>query len=69
MTDTIDPPNHSECMDFDAELHADRLREECGVFGILASSIILRTGVQEFESVSRVPAVEKGIRPVLDPEV
>src|SRR5262249_11181990 len=35
MTETIDPPDHGNSIDLDAELHADRLREECGVFGIL----------------------------------
>jgi len=34
MTDTPFPPDQSS-RDFDAELNADRLREECGVFGIL----------------------------------
>jgi amidophosphoribosyltransferase len=34
MTDTINPPGDSISNDFDVELNADRLREECGVFGI-----------------------------------
>jgi amidophosphoribosyltransferase len=35
MTDSPDPPDDSLGRAFDAELNADRLREECGVFGIL----------------------------------
>jgi amidophosphoribosyltransferase len=35
MTDTPRPPDERDGRDFDAELNADRLREECGVFGIL----------------------------------
>jgi amidophosphoribosyltransferase len=35
MTDSPDPPDESLSRAFDAELNADRLREECGVFGIL----------------------------------
>jgi len=35
MTDSPDPPDESLGRAFDAELNADRLREECGVFGIL----------------------------------
>jgi amidophosphoribosyltransferase len=35
MTDSPDPPDDSLSRAFDAELNADRLREECGVFGIL----------------------------------
>jgi amidophosphoribosyltransferase len=35
MTDSPEPPDDSLSRAFDAELNADRLREECGVFGIL----------------------------------
>src|SRR5262244_2760966 len=34
MTDNIDPPGGSDTYDLDTDLNDDRLREECGVFGI-----------------------------------
>jgi len=41
----------------------------CGVFGLLASSIILGNRNQESEPSSHAQAVQKGIQPVLDSEV
>ncbi len=41
----------------------------CGVFGLLASSIILSNRKEESETSSPAHTVQKGIQRVLDPEV
>jgi hypothetical protein len=38
----------SDTYSFDAELHADRMREECGVFGIFGHPAILPSSVRLF---------------------